>query len=206
MYYDYGDNITYDDNGNVDYGYNAVCSASDYYEQAQTLAGTSNFDSQGNFGDSAAPLSAPPDPSSTPSAAAAAEEQKTQSSSKGVVSSGDWKPFGVYSLVQGGQSNSTTIFQIASNKAGLIRGNYYNLLTNETQPIKGAVDKKIMRACWTVGNDKNVVYDTGVANLLKEQSPILIHFNKDKTEQWSLVRLKNPGLSESGAKEKTSGN
>lgn len=105
----------------------------------------------------------------------------------------DWKPFGVFSLVQQGQSDSTTLFQIAVNKDGVLRGNYYNTLTDETKPINGAIDKKTMRACWTVSGVKKVVYDTGVANLMDAQSPILVHFGKDKTEQFILVRLQQPG-------------
>jgi hypothetical protein len=81
------------------------------------------------------------------------------------------------------------MFQLAVNKKGAIKGTYYNALTNETKPVQGAVDKKTMRAAWIVGDNKDVVYDTGVSNLLKPQSPLLLHIGKDKTEQWTLVRL-----------------
>ena len=101
----------------------------------------------------------------------------------------DWKPLGVYSLVQGGQTNTNMMFQLAVSKAGVIKGNYYNTLTDETKPVAGNIDKKNMRAAWIVGSNKNIVYDTGLANLLKDQSPILVHLNKDKTEQWTLVKL-----------------
>jgi hypothetical protein len=104
----------------------------------------------------------------------------------------NWKPLGVYSLVQGDQTNTTTMFQLAVNKKGAIKGNYYNALTGGVEPVSGAVDKKRMRAAWTVGNNKEVVYDTGLANLLSQQSSVLVHFGKDKTQQWTLVRLKQP--------------
>ena len=55
----------------------------------------------------------------------------------------DWKPLGVYSLVQGGQSNTNMMFQLAVNKKGAIKGNYYNALTDETKPVNGAIDKRI---------------------------------------------------------------
>jgi hypothetical protein len=113
-------------------------------------------------------------------------EPKSKSSAK------DWKPLGVYSLVQGGQSNTNMMFQLAVNKKGAIKGNYYNTLTDETKPVSGAVDKKNMRAAWIVGNNKNVVYDSGLSNLLKEQSPVLVHLSKEKTQQWNLVRLQQP--------------
>jgi hypothetical protein len=175
VYYDYGDNITYDSGGNVDYGSDVVCSGSDYYQQAQELANSGQNDD-----------------------APTANISSNKQSADGTVDG--WKSFGVYSLVQGGQSNSSTLFQLCSNKAGQIRGNYYNALTDETQPVKGSIDKKRMRAAWTVGKDTNVVYDTGVANLLKEQSPVLIHFGKDSTQQWTLVRIKNPNAENSKSK------
>jgi len=102
----------------------------------------------------------------------------------------NWKPLGVFSMVQGSQSNTTSMFQLAVNKSGAIKGSYYNPLTDETKALHGAVDKKNMRASWVVGEDKNVVYDTGLNNLMQAQSQMLVHYGKDKTQQWTLVRLK----------------
>jgi hypothetical protein len=106
--------------------------------------------------------------------------------------SSNWKPLGVFSLVQGEQSSTTMMFQLAVDKRGTIKGNYYNALTGDQKPLSGAVDKKTMRACWTVGGNKEVVYDTGLANLLQPQGSLLIHYGKDNTQQWTLVRLKQP--------------
>jgi len=105
---------------------------------------------------------------------------------------GDWKPLGVFALTQSSEGTPNTIFQLAVNKAGVISGNYYNTLNDESTPIKGKVDKKNMRAAWTVGKNKAVVYDTGLANLLEAQSTILVHLSKDKTQQEMLVRLDAP--------------
>ena len=72
----------------------------------------------------------------------------------------------------------------AVNRAGAVRGNYYNVLTDNNLPVQGAVDKKTQRASWVVGEQKEVVYDTGIANLTKDESPLLIHFGKERTQQW----------------------
>ncbi|MBZ0186581.1 MAG: hypothetical protein K8F91_10065 [Candidatus Obscuribacterales bacterium] len=93
--------------------------------------------------------------------------------------------------MQGDQTNSTMLFQIAIDPKGDIAGNYYDMLTEQNEQIKGKLDKKTQRVAWTVGNNKKIVYDTGLGNLMKEQAPILVHFNKDRTEQWILVRIKN---------------
>lgn len=191
VYYDYGDNIVYGDSGYVNYGDQPICTASDYYQQSYDLANSVSDDDFGESASAGMEISAP-------AAGAQQASSSVQAKAASKNTSGEWKPFGVYSLVQGGQNNSSTIFQLCSNKKGQIRGNYYNALTNETQLVKGAVDKRTMRAAWTVGKNSSVVYDTGVANLLKDQSPLLIHFGKDSTQQWTLVRIKNPNSEKSG--------
>ena len=102
----------------------------------------------------------------------------------------DWTPLGVFALVQGEQSDTSAVFQLAVNKAGTIGGNYYNVLTDTNLPVRGAVDPKTQRASWIVGDQKTTVYDTGIFNLTKDQSPVLIHFGTDRTQQWLLVRVK----------------
>jgi hypothetical protein len=165
--YDYGDNIIYNNN-EVYYGSQPAATADQYYSQAQTLAqsatpSTNSSQTSGDFTIDGTPPNA-----------------------------GDWKSLGVFSLAQAHQTSATSEFQLAVDKSGIIRGNYANELTGDVQPVQGAVDKKSMRAAWTVGSNKSVVYDTGVSNLLKPQSPILVHFGKDRTEQWTLVRLNPP--------------
>jgi uncharacterized protein (TIGR03000 family) len=101
----------------------------------------------------------------------------------------EWQPLGVFSLVQGEQSDTSAVFQLAVNKAGVIGGNYYNVFTDTTLPVRGSVDPKTQRASWIVGDQKTTIYDTGIYNLTKEQAPVLIHFGKDRTQQWLLVRI-----------------
>lgn len=156
--YDYGNNITYQ-NDTVYYGGKPTVPAATYYTEAQTLA-------------TSVPL--------------------TTTSTHSSTATSDWKPLGVFSLTQGGQTSTTIMFQLAVDKKGTIRGNYYNVLTNETKTVQGAVDKKAMRAAWTVGTDKTTVYDTGLSNLLKQQGTLLIHIGKSQTQQWNIVKLKKP--------------
>lgn len=103
-----------------------------------------------------------------------------------------WKPLGVYALVQGSQSDTNAMFQLAMDKNGDVGGNYHSVLTGQTLPVKGKLDKKNQRVAWTVGTNKDVVYDTGLGNLFSNQAPILVHLSKTKTEQWLLVRLQRP--------------
>jgi hypothetical protein len=102
-----------------------------------------------------------------------------------------WLPLGVFAMSHDQQTKANLILQLAVNKAGIIRGNYTATLTNDTQPVQGSVDKNTQRAAWTIGSNKDNVIETGIYNLTKDEAPCLVHFGKDKTEQWILVRLKN---------------
>jgi hypothetical protein len=104
----------------------------------------------------------------------------------------EWKPLGVFALVQGDEKNSNNIFQLAVDKQGTIRGNYYDGLLDATTPVYGSVDKKTQRAAWTIGEKSDRVFETGVYNLTKNETPVLVHFGKERTQQWLLVRMQKP--------------
>jgi hypothetical protein len=104
----------------------------------------------------------------------------------------DWQSLGVFAMVQGDEKDANNIFQIAINKDGVIRGNYYNGLTDTTVPLAGSVDKKTQRAAWIVGDKKDTVYETGFGNLSQAETSMLVHFGKERTQQWMLVRLEAP--------------
>ena len=104
----------------------------------------------------------------------------------------DWTPLGVFALVQNDQSEPHYVIQLAVNKAGTLGGNYSDLVSGRTLPIQGGVDKKTQRVAWTVGNNKSTVGEAGLYNLTQDEAPALIHIGKNKTQQWLLVRLKQP--------------
>jgi hypothetical protein len=146
-----------------DYGSNVTYQGDEVYYQSEPVATADEYYQQAADLAQSAP---PPAPQST-----------------------DWMPLGVFSLVQGDQSNSDTLLQLATNQSGAIAGNYYNALTGTTLPVHGAVDKKNQRAAWTMGDNSTTVYDTGINNLTRDQALLLVHVGKDRTEQWLLVRL-----------------
>lgn len=104
----------------------------------------------------------------------------------------EWLSLGVFAMVQGEGTDSNDLFQLAVNKAGTIRGNYYNALSDTTLPVSGAVDKKALRAVWAVGDRKEPIYEAGLANLTKAETTMLAHFGTDRTQQWTLIRIDPP--------------
>jgi hypothetical protein len=103
-----------------------------------------------------------------------------------------WQSLGVFALVQGDDKSSNTMFQLAVDPNGTIRGNYYDGLMDSTTPVYGSVDKKTQRAAWYIGDKKTTVFDCGFYNLTQDQTPVLVHFGDNKTQQWLLVRMQQP--------------
>ncbi len=158
--YDYGNNVTYQDN-EVYYGAQPVATRQQYYQQALTIAGSGN---------GAAGPASPGASSRNP----------------------PWLPLGVFGLVAEGQKTPSMIFQLAVDKAGAIRGNYYDQVSDTTVPVTGAVDKRDQRVAWTVGNNQKLVIDTALYNLTQNASTALVHDGSGQTEQYVLVRMKQP--------------
>lgn len=103
-----------------------------------------------------------------------------------------WMPLGVFAVVEGEQTNSDDVFQLAVNPDGVIRGNYHNLRDNQVEAISGSVDKTTQRAAWTIGSDQAPVYEAGLANLTKDATPMLVHTGDGQSRQMSLIRLEQP--------------
>jgi hypothetical protein len=101
----------------------------------------------------------------------------------------EWLPLGVFAMTQGERTDSNDLFQLAVNKAGIIRGNFHNILSDTTVPVYGSVDQKTQRAAWTVGDKKEPIYEAGFANLTKPETTMMVHFGKAKSQQWTLVRI-----------------
>ena len=104
----------------------------------------------------------------------------------------DWLPLGVFALTKSDKPKSDVSIQLAVNKQGVIRGNSTDTGANKNQVIQGSVDKQTQRVAFTVGDNTTNVVETGLYNLTKDEAPCLIHFGKDKTEQWLLVRMQKP--------------
>lgn len=151
VYYNYGDNVVYQDNSIYVDGQD-VGTPQQYYQQGQQLA-ASGADASGD----------------------SSNEQ--------------WMPLGVFALTDSGQKSANLIVQLAVDKQGTLRGNMTNMKESSNEVIHGAVDKKTQRAAWTVGDDTNTVFETGIYNLTKDETPVLVHMGDGKTEQLLLVRL-----------------
>ena len=104
----------------------------------------------------------------------------------------EWQSLGVFGMVQGDEKTAQHLFQLAVNKDGLVRGNYYDAVGDTTLPVYGSVDKKTQRVAWSIGERKTIVYEAGLQNLTQNETSLLIHYGTDRTQQMMLVRLDEP--------------
>ncbi len=112
-----------------------------------------------------------------------------------VTAQEEWLPLGVFAMVQGEEQTSNHIFQLAVNKQGIIRGNYYDAVTDTTLPVAGSVEKKNQRAAWRVGDRPSPVYEAGIANLTERETSMLVHYG-DRSQQFTLIRIEEPAKTE----------
>jgi hypothetical protein len=158
-----------------DYGTNVICQDGNVYYGDQVIA------TEADYAQQAVQLA------DTGRQAPASDEDK-------------WQPLGVFAMTKGDEAASNDIFQLALNKDGVLRGNYYNATTDTATPLYGSLDRKTQRLAWTVGDKKDVVYETGLYNLTLEQTTLLAHLGKDRTEQYNLFRVEQPKEGDGQAK------
>lgn len=106
-----------------------------------------------------------------------------------------WRPLGVYALARDGETKPSTFISLAVDADGVLRGNYYDAISDSTMQITGKVDQKTQRAAWTIGDKTSSVYEAGLTNLLADQTQVLVHRNSadgsptGNVDQMLLVRV-----------------
>jgi hypothetical protein len=104
----------------------------------------------------------------------------------------EWLPLGTFALSEGESDTSPSrVVQLAVDKEGIVSGTMVNQETKEVLPIQGRVDKETQRVAFTIGDAKDVVFETGVYNLTQQQTPILAHGDA-RHETYLMLRLEQP--------------
>lgn len=105
----------------------------------------------------------------------------------------EWMALGTFAVSASEEDvDPTRIVQLAVSRQGIISGTFYNTETNEAQSIQGQVDKETQRVAFRIGESEDVVVETGLYNLTREEAPILIHYGPHEFDSYLLVRLDDP--------------
>ncbi len=120
-------------------------------------------------------------------------QQAEQIAAAGDTAANDqWLTLGVFAITKSGETTTDKVVQLAVNNDGVIRGNLYDALTDQVAPLTGAIDKPSQRVAIRIeGNDK-MVAETSLYNLTNDEVPMLVHFDADRQEIRTLVRLEDP--------------
>lgn len=154
----------YGPGGNVTFQDNSV------YIAGQQIASTADFAM------SAAELATVPPPATEEEAEAA-----------------EWMPLGTFALsTNEKETDPSRILQLAVDRQGVVSGTLYNTTTDQTQAIQGQVDKETQRVAFRIGDNENIVAETGLYNLTQPEAQLLVHYGTERTETFLLVRLDAP--------------
>lgn len=64
--------------------------------------------------------------------------------------------------------------------------------TTSTTHTAGQVDKETQNVAWRIGDNKQTVLTTTLANLTQDVSTVAIHFSGGRVQTWLLVRMPEP--------------
>lgn len=104
-----------------------------------------------------------------------------------------WMPLGTFSVaISQDEQNPPRVIQLAVNQEGLISGTIHNRTSDKLYTVQGRVDKETQRVAFTIGDDPNVVLETGLYNLTLDETPVLVHFDESRTATYLFVRLEEP--------------
>ncbi|MCG3196727.1 MAG: hypothetical protein GHCLOJNM_01203 [bacterium] len=103
-----------------------------------------------------------------------------------------WMPLGVFTIVDEEAPETTMSLQLTVSQTGVIAGMFQNTTTDTTVPVEGSVDTKSSRAVWRPVGKSYPLAETGLYNLIQDQTQILVHFEGGTVEERLLVRLDKP--------------
>ena len=124
-------------------------------------------------------------------AEASASSQATASAETAATPPADleWMPLGVFATGPKGIDHAHIYLQLAVSRTGEIKGNYYDAVSDATQPITGSIDRETRKATWAVG--KGATFATTLEALTQTPSDVSMKTG-GVTQAWELVQMEQP--------------
>lgn len=101
---------------------------------------------------------------------------------------GDFLSLGVFKLSPKGQPNAWALLNLAVSKSGVVRGTYFDILSDQEQPVQGAVDNATQRVAFTIGTQGTIVFETLLPNLTSDSGSTTLQYNDGTKSLWTLSR------------------
>jgi hypothetical protein len=103
----------------------------------------------------------------------------------------EWMPLGVYATGPKDATQAHIYQQLAVSKQGELKGNYYDSITNTTQPVSGSIDRETRKARWKVGGKGGATFETSLDALMKTPSDVTMK-SGGAEHDWELVLVQKP--------------
>jgi hypothetical protein len=104
----------------------------------------------------------------------------------------EWLPLGVFALCQSDAGDPTMFLQLAISREGIVAGSFANTTSSEDLSVQGGADRESTRLAVTIGDQTDVVIETGLYNVTEQESSALVHFQDGTRENWLLVKMPDP--------------
>ena len=127
----------------------------------------------------------------TEAAATATSTDGNASSAAALPPDLEWMPLGVYATGPKDAAQAHVYQQLAVSKQGELKGNYYDSITNTTQPVSGSIDRETRKASWKVGGKGGATFETTLDALMKTPSDVTMK-SGSATHEWELVQVQKP--------------
>jgi hypothetical protein len=110
------------------------------------------------------------------------------------INPADWMTLGSYSLMTGSGDPGTRILQLSVDKQGNIRGNYYDMITNNTNNVIGLIDRNTQQVRWTLDTNRQLTFVAMLDQLTQPQGVVSVKLPGGQVQEWQLVRMENAPL------------
>ena len=104
----------------------------------------------------------------------------------------EWLPLGVFALCKSESGDPTMFLQLAISREGIVAGSFANTTNNENLSVQGGADRESARLAVTIGDQQDVVIETGLYNVTEQQSGAMVHYQDGTRENWLLVKMPDP--------------
>jgi hypothetical protein len=142
------------------------------------------------YSDDMTPATTDSVPASQPPSYETSSAASTWADSAGhAAEDGRWMTIGEFALGPEGRGDATRVIRLLVSQDGVVRGSHYDLISEEVQEVRGAVDKKELRIAWRIGPSGKVVFQAPLGELTNAEGRLTAYFPDGKRATWRAVRV-----------------
>lgn len=100
---------------------------------------------------------------------------------------GDWLALGVYTVLSDSGEPTSRLLQLSVNRAGEIRGVYYDAISDSSQNLSGSLNENSQLAQWSLDSNPQITFRANLAELTQSEGTIEVDQPNGDT-QWRVTR------------------